>query len=278
MIEQGKITPEYNGVGLSKFTWDHEALARIAKSADLRTNIIIRNGQDHGTYHNIPLKAYFNPKRLYDYEWIIGLHGKGAFDTSIDFEQRQAIVEVHDEMIWQTAISNEPNQRKAAGNAVAEFERLSKLGLSWALITEKMVMLKHNPTFTSPGSFFSAEGKVCCSMFGNLVCTAIMGSGLVLNLYNSYALREDYKVLPFALLGLIASIFGTRQSLSEVAKNKTRLSTVLQMHDDVIKNQNLPYIASLSDLNPLKHLYDLASGLATIYNPSTKLLTPQILQ
>jgi hypothetical protein len=249
---QHQITVLYDGILASKMVWDEDRMAKICRAADIRTQIIIRRGQgmpgreysDVGDV--LAMKRIGNAKDLFRKDRYID----EAADISFNSNASRAELRIHDQVL-----AHKVRDRQGQFDDqtfVDDLNSVVNIGLQTVVSQEKLLQTKCSTAIVGITTLGVAPSVPAFLLFRSSVQEIIpMFQGSVIP--HLWAM----KVMAGTTFAYIVAV------------------TVAVMPPSVKELMRIPqpYITSNRDLNPLKHVKDLAVGRATLFTVGRKLVS-----
>lgn len=269
MNEKQKITPDYHGLYGDRLEWNTSYLAKLAKTADLRTNITITNGKGLQDNTSTTLGDTMTLQKLAFPSLIKTIYKTSdQLSTRLDFRSRSATIEIHDQAVWQHL-----RDKKATltdSDFAQELEKLSKRGISQILAQEKwqqMMSGLKNISHLSPDPRSS-------SLWIASPISALLGIYSLMTDVKDIMSNPDLVTIAGDLLVALPVIGINVSIMYMTAKSLSAYLQRLQQINTRVREITQPdsYLHQLSDLLPTKHLGGFLRSNYSLYTSSEPLV------
>ncbi len=262
----GKIIPVYEGFGdfAPSLSWNQSRLDRIARGADLRTTISIREGGARGQsfYENLgeilALKTLVNPADLFRR----GLGKNGHAEVSPIFADGRADIYLNHQLVMQEVM--EKSKGKFDEKLYAQtLDSLTRQGVNNILASEKLAMAVNSGIVTGVNLAFLGIGVGLVNLFFQGTLTGLLVNPPTEPLSWNYDIVRSYR-----------NYYTTRFLETFIAMPFVHydVKIIFDMMKDgrEARSSNDPYQRGFNDIyNPFKPIKDYLSGYVLLKTTSS---------
>jgi hypothetical protein len=251
--KRGNIIVSYDGVLAEELLWDARKLARITNRFNLKTEVTIKNSSETSEtdYSNLGEVAVL--KKIVDVNGNFGSQREvGHYRINQQEAAGRATIFIKDQEIRQEIMDKNDNVWNP-NKFVNAVNKAALQGVSDIVTWEKVKQLREGLLYSTQNIVYYAVLGVVGYIGAKLVYDGFLDAvKIIAGEENELkGLVEYFKIVIGSLLLM---------TIARPVLDETFSIAAEHMPNKIRPEAEDPYIAGLSDFNPLKHMYDLTKG------------------